>query len=82
MIDANARTCRQVGGQIGHVVSNSEAINDNGERFVQLLIDSDMIALNTYWNCGHTWRSPHGPTARLDYVCAPRWLLPAVTSCD
>eukprot|EP00972_Heterocapsa_arctica_P113725 16438750-Heterocapsa_arctica.AAC.1 len=32
MIDANARTCRQDGGQIGH--ENSEAINDNGERFL------------------------------------------------
>ena len=79
-MDANARVSHQGCEHVGR--AGTDSINDNGERFLLFLRDSKMVAVNTFWDCGHTWRSPHGPAARLDYVCVPAWLPAAVEVCD
>lgn len=79
-IDANGRTRADGRGHIGE--EDGEAINDNGERLIHLLRGAGMVAFNTHWQCGYTWRSAHGPTARIDYVCGPGDLMKQVVACD
>ena len=51
-----------------------EPCNDNGERSIAAMKLREMIAANTWYACGNTWRSPKGHTSRVDYVLndAPR----------
>ena len=80
LLDANARTTATGDGCIGDV--DGERPNDNGERFMQHLRDHALVAYNTHWPCGYTWRSAHGPSARLDYVCGSAAQLSSVELCD
>ena len=45
--------------------------NQNGERMRELLIESNMVALNTFFpGDPYTWTKVAGRPARLDYICA------------
>ena len=51
--------------------------NQNGERMRELLTESDMVALNTFFpGDPYTWTKVTGRPARLDYICASAELLP------
>ena len=57
-IDANARTSADepfVG------VCDPEPCNDNGERLIAAMKVDGMVAVNTFYPCGYTWRSAKGP---------------------
>ena len=45
-----------------------EPWNDNGERLIAAMKVDGMVAVNTLYPCGYTWRSAKGHTARIDYV--------------
>ena len=45
-----------------------EPCNDNGERLIAATKVDGMIAANTWYPCGYTWRSAKGHTSRIDYV--------------
>ena len=45
-----------------------EPCNDYGERFIAAMKVDDMIAANTWYPCGYTWRSVKGHTSRIDCV--------------
>ena len=64
-IDANARTSADepfVGA------CDPEPCNDNGERLIAAMKVDGMVAVNTFYPCGYTWRSAKGHTSRIDYV--------------
>ena len=64
-IDANARMCADepfVGA------CDPEPCNDNGERLTAVMKVGGMVAVNTLYPCGYTWRSAKGHTSRVDYV--------------
>ena len=45
-----------------------EHCNDYGERFIAAMKVDEMIAANTWYLCGYTWRSAKGHTSRSDFV--------------
>ena len=54
--------------------------NQKGERMRELLTESDMVALNTFFpGDPYTWTKVTGRPARLDYICASAELLPCTT---
>ena len=47
---------------------DSEPCSNNGERLIDAMKVDEMIAANTWYPCGSTWRSAQGHTSRIDYV--------------
>ena len=64
-IDANARTSADepfVGA------CDPEPCNDNDERLIAPMKVDGMVAVNTFYPCGYTWRSAKG-THRVSIMC-------------
>ena len=47
-----------------------EPCNDKGERLIAAMKVDGMVAVNTWYPCGYTWRSAKGHTSRIDHLCA------------
>ena len=45
-----------------------EPCTDDGERYIAAMKVDEMIAANTWYPCGYTWRSAKGHTSRIDYL--------------
>ena len=72
--DFNARVGSVVADCFGKYAPVTE--NQNGERMRELLTESNMVALNTFFpGDPYTWTKVAGRPARLDYICASAELL-------
>ena len=64
-IDCNGR----VHGHGHHIgTCEPEAFTDNGFRLLDHLSVCSLVATNTFFNAGYTWRSKHGKTSRIDFT--------------
>ena len=77
-IDGNARMSTDE-PSVG--VHDPEPCNDNGERLIAAMKVDGMIATNTMYPCGYTWRSAKGHRARIDYVLYDASRVEEVRSC-
>ncbi|CAK0788322.1 unnamed protein product, partial [Prorocentrum cordatum] len=64
-LDANGRV-QGHGDAIGPC--EPEPFTDNGNRLLSRLVACSLMAANTFYEAGYTWRSKHGTTARIDYT--------------
>lgn len=69
MIDVNARVGSVHSECFGTVSSDIES--HNGMLLRSTLTATGLLAVNTVWCPGYTWRSPQGCVSRIDYVCVP-----------
>ena len=79
LLDANARV-----GSVGAAcfgTCDAAKENKNGGLFRSFLLTNKLVACNTFSECGYTWRSAMGTTARIDYICIPAIRLDCVESC-
>ncbi len=53
----------------------------NGIKFRQFLVDLELIAVNSHWDCGCTFYDQHGGQSRLDYVVIKAGDLVKVEDC-
>ena len=81
LIDSNARVGQKTSELIGS--HGAEPPNDNTDLFMALLEECSFCLPATeegHQGCTHTWTSPAGVKARLDYVAVPLTAKTAITS--
>ena len=58
-----------------------EPCNDNGERSIAAMKVDGVVAVDTWYPCGCTWRSAKGHTSRVDYVLYDASLVEEIKTC-
>ena len=58
-----------------------EPWNDNGERLIAAMKVYGMVAVNTLYPSGYTWRRAKGHTSRIDYVLYDAFRVDEVKTC-
>ena len=80
MIDGNARVCREASDNISNLAPHET--NENGDKLIEMLHNTEMAAINTFWDVGHTWTSSYGTTAQIDFLLCSAQSLVLVKSAD
>ena len=79
LCDANGRVGSIPSDGVG--VANAQRENYNGSHLRRLVDQQHLVAVNTFFPIGHTWRGNMGTTSRIDYVVLPQSLFANVSCC-